>query len=140
MLNIFYYFNQYFVQLNYFDSAEWQYGYDQAVGYVESVQDTYDKIIVSGKAPLDKSYMFFLFYMKYPPNEYQKVGQYSSGGFRETHAFGKYQFHEIEWNRESQQHHVLFVGNPDEFPSNVQGLVKTIYDLNGTPAIKIVSN
>lgn len=140
MFNISYYFDQYFVQLNYFDSGEWQYGYQQAVQYVESVQGKYHKIVVSGKAPLDKSYMFFLFYMQYPPAQYQKVGRFSSGGFAETHAFGKYQFHNIDWNKESTEHNVLFVGNPDEFPSNVKGLVKTIYDVNGTPAIKIVSN
>lgn len=138
--NIAYYLDQYFVQLNYFDSAQWQYGYQQAVAYVDSVQDKYHKIVVSGKAPLDKSYMFFLFYMKYPPLEYQKVGRFSSGGFRETHAFGKYEFHEINWSEESKESNVLFVGNPEEFPDNVKGVVKTIYDLNGAEAIKIVSN
>lgn len=140
IFNITYYLDQYFVQLNYFDSGEWQYGYEQAVQYVASVQGKYHKVIVSGKAPLDKSYMFFLFYMKYPPAEYQKVGKFSSGGFRETHAFGKYEFHNIDWRTESQEKNVLFVGNPDEFPSDVKGVVKTIYDFNGTPAIKIISN
>ncbi len=140
IFNVSYYLDQYFVQLNYYDSGQWQYGYAQAVQYVESVQDTYHKIIVSGKAPLDKSYMFFLFYMKYPPAEYQKVGQFSSGGFAETHAYGKFQFHEIDWKKESSEHNVLFVGNPGEFPANVNGVVKTINGLDGTPAIEIVSN
>lgn len=139
VFNITYYLDQYFSQTNYFTSYDWQYGYEQAVPYVQSIQGNYKKIIVSEKPNLDKSYMFFLFYMKYPPAEYQKIGQFSSGGFAETHHFGKYEFHNIDWNKESTEKHVLFVGNPDEFPSNVKSL-KTIYDINGVAAIEIVSN
>ncbi len=135
--NFAYYFDQYFVQYNYYDSQDWQYGYQQAVAKVEQIGGKYHKIVVSGKAPLDKSYMFFLFYLKYPPAEYQKVGKYSSGGFAETHAYGKYQFHNINWGIESQESNVLFVGNPDEFPANIKP-IEIIKAINGVPVIYIV--
>lgn len=138
LFNFSYYFDQYFVQYNYYNSQDWQYGYREAVQKVKEIGGGYHKILVSGKAPLDKSYMFFLFYLKYPPAEYQKVGRYSSGGFAETHAFGKYQFHNLNWNEESQEKNVLFIGNPDEFPASVKPL-EIIHAINGSPVIYIVS-
>lgn len=137
--NIAYYLDQYFGQYNYYYSQDWQYGYKQAVSEVQKIGGKYHKVVVSGKAPLDKSYMFFLFFMKYPPAEYQKVGMYSSGGFAETHAFGKYYFHNIDWAKESQEKNVLFVGNPEEFPSGVKP-IEIIRAINGIPVIYIVGN
>ena len=57
--------NQYFVQLNYYTSQEWQYGYKEAIKEVILLQDNYKQIVVSDDQPLDKSYMFFLFYLKF---------------------------------------------------------------------------
>ncbi|HVT01004.1 MAG TPA: glycosyltransferase family 39 protein [Patescibacteria group bacterium] len=136
MFNIAYYLNQYFVQLNYYDSADWQYGYKQAVDEVNTVGNRYDKIVVSDKQPLDKSYMFFLFYTKYPPIEYQKSGGAGSGSFDSHHSFGRFQFRPINWDTDSKMQNTLFIGTPDEIP-NGAAVIKTIYDLNGDPAIKI---
>jgi len=59
--NFIYYLNQYFVQQNYFNAEDWQYGYAQAIPQIESLQNQYQKIIVSDKTPMDESYMFFYF-------------------------------------------------------------------------------
>ncbi|HVZ67441.1 MAG TPA: glycosyltransferase family 39 protein [Patescibacteria group bacterium] len=136
IFNVAYYLNQYFVQLNYYDSADWQYGYKQAVDEVNSVGSNYNKIIVSDKQPLDKSYMFFLFYTKYPAAQYQKEGGAGSGSFDSHHSFGKFQFRPINWDTDSKLQKTLFIGTPDEIPNNAS-VIKTIYNLNGTPAIKI---
>lgn len=135
--NFSYYLNQYFVQLNYFDSQQWQYGYEKAVDQVKLIEDDYKEIIVSDSQPMDKSYMFFLFYLKYPPSEYQKIGEKSSGSFTSHHYFGKYSFRNIDWEKDSLKKGVLIVANPDEIPEGV-GTIKTIYSLDNTPAIKIV--
>lgn len=137
IFNFSYYLDQYFVQLNYYNSQDWQYGYKQAVEEVKSIQDNYKQVVVSDYSPLDKSYMFFLFYLKYSPSEYQKVGVNSSGSFVSHHAFGKYVFRPIDWKKDSQTKNVLYVGSPSEFPKGV-GATKTINFLDGTPAIKIV--
>jgi 4-amino-4-deoxy-L-arabinose transferase-like glycosyltransferase len=136
LFNFFYYLNQYFVQQNYYTSADWQYGYKEAVEFVEKVGGKYDKIIVTNKPHLDQSYMFFLFFLHYPPHLYQQVSKNASGGFRETHSFGKYEFRPIEWNKDRAKK-TLFVGRPEDFPADAK-VLKTIYFLNNQPAIKIV--
>ncbi|RJQ37743.1 hypothetical protein C4559_03340 [Candidatus Microgenomates bacterium] len=137
IFNFLYYINQYFVQYNYFNSQDWQYGYKEAVSEVEKIESKYSKIVVSNKPHLDQSYMFFLFYLKYSPEIYQKEVKYASGGFRENHSFGKYEFRPIEWNKENRSPKILYVGLPTDFPKK-EDVIKTIYFLNNQPAIKIV--
>ena len=137
IFNFAYYLDQYFVQQNYYNSQDWQYGYKQAVDEVKLLQNKYKTIIISDTAPMDKSYMFFLFYLQYPPAEYQIVGENSSGSFASHHSFGRYTFRAIDWNKDSHLKNALIIGNPSEIPSGV-GVIKTIYDLNGNSAIKIV--
>ncbi len=135
IFNFSYYLDQYFVQLNYYTSQDWQYGYQQAVAEVQQLQGKYKEIVVSDTQPMDKSYMFFLFYLKYPPSEYQAIGEHSSGGFASHHSFGRYIFRPINWQKDSQMKDVLFVGPPSEIPQGVA--LKTIYNLDGTVAIRI---
>lgn len=137
MFNFSYYLNQYFVQQNYFHASEWQYGYAQAVFEVEKLKPQYKKIVVSDNNPLDKSYMFFLFYLKYPPAKYQEVGQHSSGGFAEHHAFDIYEFRRIDWSKDRLEKDVLYVGRPEDF-SDSPNTIKTINNPDGSPAIVIV--
>lgn len=130
-LNIAYFLNQYFVQQNYFYSEYWQYGYKEAVSYAADHYDKYEKIIVSDKVPLDQSYIFFLYYLKFPPHEYQ-----TTQGM--NHAFGKFEFRSIDWKNDNTLSNTLFIGAPGEFPENVSA-THSIQYLNGEDAIKIVS-
>jgi len=136
--NFIYYLNQYFVQQNYFTAKDWQYGWEETVSYVSKIAPNYKKIIVTDTQPLDRSYMFFAFYLKFPPKEYQKNGSHESGGFTEAHSFGNYDFRPLDWTKDSQNSNVLFVGLPSEFPSSIKPL-KMIYYPDGTPDIEIVS-
>ena len=137
IFNILYYLNQYFVQQNYFYSQAWQYGYKEAVSEIRKIEGKYKKIIVSNQPHLDQSYIFFLFYMKYKPSLYQKEARDVSGGFAETHAFGKFEFRPIVWEKEKKDSRILYVGRPEDFP-NGASTIKTINFLDGKPAIKIV--
>jgi len=134
--NIFYYTNQYFVQQNYFNSQDWQYGYKETVSEVAKIENKYNKIIVSNIPYLDQSYMFFLFYLKYDPELYQRQKRDSAGGFRENHYFGKFEFRPIDWTSEERTNN-LYIGKPDNFPVGAS-TVRDIYFLDGKPAIKIV--
>lgn len=136
VFNFLYYLNQYFVQQNYFNSKEWQYGYEKAIPIVLKNQAKYKNIVVSNQAPLDQSYMFFLFYLTYSPSLYQQETKNSSGGFRENHRFGKYEFRPIEWAQEKKSS-ALFVGRPADFPPSANILGKINY-LDGKEAIIIV--
>jgi 4-amino-4-deoxy-L-arabinose transferase-like glycosyltransferase len=136
--NILFYLNEYFVQQNSLTSVDWQYGYREAITDIKNIQGKYRTIVVSNQPPLDQSYMFFLFYLGYPPATYQQENLRNlSGGFREVHAFGKYQFRPIHWETEDKSASVLYVGRPADFPAGVN-MVKTIRYLNGDTAIELV--
>jgi hypothetical protein len=137
ILNIVYYFNQYFVQQNIENSKDWQYGYRKAIEITEEISSNYSKIIVSNQPPLDQSYMFFLFYLQYPSQLYQQQTKNVSGGFRENHFFGKYEFRPIDWLKETKNANTLYIGRPQDFPYDTQAL-QVINYLDEKPAIKIV--
>lgn len=138
IFNFLYYLNQYFVQLNFFTSENWQYGYKEAIAEIKRIEPNYDKIIVTNKPHLDQSYMFFLFYTQYDPKKYQEHGGTVSGGFAVEHkGFSKFTFRPIDWDKEEKNPRVLYVGRPDDFPQDAK-IIKTINFLDGKPAIKIV--
>lgn len=138
LFNVLYYLNQYFVQYNKFASKDWQYGYEDAVNYTSRISNQYDKIIVTNKDPMDQSYIFFLYYLKYNPAEYHaELQRNSSGGFAEEHAFGKFEFRPIDWTKEEKDEKILYIGRPADFPDNQKSL-QTFRYLDGTEAIKIV--
>lgn len=139
IFNFLYYLNQYFIQQNYFNASDWMYGWKEAANYVSVNQARYDKIIVTDKMPLDRGYMYFAFYLKLSPSEYQKYSLKESGGFDTTHYFGKYEFRPINWIEDSKNPTTLFVGNPNEFPNKDKAL-KIINFPNGSPSIYIVKN
>lgn len=138
IFNFVYYLNQYFVQQNYFYSQAWQYGYKELVSYVKTIENRYDRIVVSNEPHLDQSYMFFLFYLAYPPGLYQKESGNLSGGFAETHNFGKYEFRPIKWDEEQREQKTLFIGRPADFLFKAAPVLRTIYFLDGEEAIKVV--
>ncbi len=136
-LNFFYYLNQYFVQQNFYYASEWQYGYESAIKSMQEEKKNYKKVIVSDFAPMDKSYMFFLFYLKYPPVAYQVVGVNSSGHFAAHHRFDKYEFRPINWDKEEKSSDILYIGRPKDFPEKVKAQ-KIISYPDGKPAIILV--
>lgn len=133
MFNIGFYIDQYFVQYNYFNSEDWQYGYQQAVEYIQPLVNKYDKVIVSNKVPLDNSYIFFLYYLKYPPQMYQLVAH------NQPRGFDKYVFRPIQWENDKKQGKVLFVYSSNEQipPMHIRTI---IYALDGKPVITIGDN
>jgi len=138
--NFVYYLNQYFVQQNYFNSEQWQYGYKQAVDFVKKNDAKYTKVIVSDQIPLDQSYMFFLFYLKYPPILYQQVNA-TGAGFRENHQFGKFEFRPIDWDKEIQNPTILYIGRPDDFSRHgliSNPILEKINSIDDKPVIQIV--
>lgn len=135
--NFYYYLNQYFVQQNYFNAVHWQYGYEKAVAEIKKIENKYDKIIVSNEPPMDQSYMFFLFYLKYSPSEYQNENKISSGGFRENHEYGKYEFRPIDWVEDQKNNKTLYIGRPSDFPENINSQAE-IYYPSGEKATLII--
>ena len=136
IFNFSYYLNQYFVQQNYFHAKYWQYGYEDMVHYISGVQEKYNKIIVSNTPPLDQSYMFFLFYLKYDPAEYLKEGGTASGKIEGINKFANFEFRKFDYDLEKEKN-ILLVGSTFDF----QEVYKTIHEANypdKSIAIKVV--
>jgi 4-amino-4-deoxy-L-arabinose transferase-like glycosyltransferase len=129
--NFIYFLNQYFVQQNYFNSKDWQYGWKEAINYVDSVSGKYDRIVITDKTPLDQSYIFFLFNLKYSPKKYL-----SQQHDINNHNFEKFEFRNIDWGVDHNMKNTLFVGRPSDF--NDGQVLKTIKYMDGEDAIKIV--
>lgn len=118
IFNISYYLDQYFVQQNYFNALDWQYGYAKMIPYVKAHENSYKSIIVSNQPYMDQSYIFFLFYLQYNPQLYQEQSVNVSGGFREEHKFADYEFRQIDWSKEKKDNKILYIGRQDDFPPN----------------------
>ena len=135
IFNGIYYIDQYFIQQNYFNDLDWQYGYAQAVPATQQFGVSYKQIVVDSANQLSQSYMFYLFYLQENPVIYQQAGNQVPSG---KHAFGKYTFRPIDWKKDQHMQHALFVGNAGDFPQGVQGSKKMIYTVDGKPLIEIV--
>jgi len=125
IFNFSYYFNQYFIQQNYFHARYWQYGYKDMVNFVASVQKDYSKIIVSNTATMDQSYMFFLFYLKYDPNKYLSEGGTLTGKIEGVNKFSNFEFRKFDYNQEKEKN-ILLIGSTFDF----QEVYKTIHEAN----------
>src|SRR3989344_1135341 len=135
--NASYFYKQYFYIFPKEQSDSFQYALSKSISFVLEYDKSYGKIVFSNQDNLYQSYMFFLFYSKYDPKFYQKLEATKSGGFAETHSFGKYEFRPIKWDKELKDQNILYVGNSEDFPENV-GAIKTVDYLNGELGIKII--
>lgn len=130
-----YFYRQYFFAFPKLLSSSFQYPLAHAIPFVLANEKSYAKIVFSNKGSLYQSYMFLLFYKKYDPFLYQAQGGTKSGGFAESHKFGKYEFKEI--SNLTLESNVAYIGNisdfsPDEKPT------KAFRNLNNKEEIKIV--
>lgn len=136
-------YSLYSLYINYFilfsrqQSRSFQLALSKAVSFVENHEKQYNNIIFSNVDNLYQSYMFFLFYSKYDPQLYLSQGGTKSGGFKETHYFGKYEFREINWSKEKKDEKTLFIGNPNDFPISTKQIFIGSY-LDGTKGIIVV--
>lgn len=129
IFNFIYFIDQYFVQYNFFAPKYWQYGYDQIVPESETLKSNYEKVVVSNQVPLDQSYIFFLFNLKYSPQDYQLVGN-NLGTYGVDHHFDKYSFVFRNWGVENLQNKTLYVLNAQEWGSVDKRKVNLIKEVN----------
>ncbi len=132
------YLHQYYIHSPIENAEAWQYGYKEAVEYVDKKKSNYKKVIVSTN--LRQPQNFFAFYTKYDPYKYIfEDGGTVSGGFLETqNRFDIYEFHPIDYGKLAGQENIILIdlysAIPKEFEDKV---IKTINSLNGQPVIVI---
>lgn len=113
IISFLYFYKQYFYIFPIDQASSFQFSLSKAIPYVQKHENSYKKIVFSNRDSLYQSYMIFLFYSQYSPILYQKEGGTVSGGYEETHKFGKYEFRPIDFSKEKKG--TLLVGNYSRF-------------------------
>lgn len=137
VLNVTYYFHQYYVHTPIEYGDFWQYGNKDAIVYAKENEDKYKQIIISYE--YDQPYVYYLFYNKIDPAWYQRNWNFT--GTSEMPRFerrvGKYVFKKINWNEDSKIKNALIIGAPNEVPEDKS--IKIIRFLNGEVAYRIAN-
>ena len=92
IINIFFYLHMYYVHWPRIYASEWQYGYKQAVEAIKPFYKDADYIIVTKS--LGRPYIYFLLYLKYPPQQFQQNSQIVKDKFffLDVSSFDKFRF------------------------------------------------
>lgn len=131
------YVHQYYVHYPKTYPVAWEYGFKNLVDFIKPLEKDYDKILVTDK--YDQPYILFLFYLKYPPEKFQKevvLTPRDKYGFSTVRDFGKYHFESIDWSTLKDEHNTLVVGTEEEIPVGAN-VIKTINFPNGRPAFRV---
>lgn len=121
------YLNQYYTHYPKAHPEAWEYGFDEMVDFISSHEADYDEIYVTDR--YDQPYILFLFYLKYPPEEFQKevrLTQRDKFGFSTVRDFGKFHFERINWQEFEGRKNILVVGTAEEIPQSDK-IIKEIY-------------
>lgn len=91
----------------------WECGYKELTDYVEQNYNKFDKFYITKKN--GEPYIFFLFFLKYPPALYQKYAKLTPPdkyGFGQVEGFDKFDFN---FDLPKNSHKYVAVGFPDDF-------------------------
>src|SRR5581483_248873 len=105
--------------------------YRELVSYIQPIENNYDKIVVSNKKDLSQSYIFFLFYLQYNPQQYQSNVQLNKG---EEKSFSNYRFTDV--GNKDYGNSLVVVGGTDDLPSGYRN-INQIYYPDNSVAFKI---
>ncbi len=148
------YLNVYFNDYRQKYSWAWQYGYQQAIQYVDDNSFKYDSIIFTKK--YGEPHEFVLFFNKIDPGEYKRdpnLTRYEKSNWYWVDHLGKYYFAN-DWDIakdtkyislesgskvDCNQKRCILVSSPANFPVGWRQL-ETIYFLDGSPAFEIYDN
>lgn len=131
IFNFLYFYHDYFAHYPRIYSGEWQYGYKEAIDFVNKNQDKYSNIEVTTE--LGRPYIYYLFYSKTDPNIFRKKSkvQREALGFVNVTSFEKVRFTK---NLDLNKKNTLFIDIPSSIPENAK-ILKAFYLLNGNPSL-----
>jgi len=118
-------------------SADWQYGYKDAVEYIDSIDEKYARIYFTTE--YGRPYIYVAWYGKIAPDEYWSNAKVikDSFGFYNVLSLGKYEF--VENPPTFTRNKVLYVFSENKIPKNSR-VLKKIYFLNGHVAFVIAES
>ncbi|MFA5932964.1 MAG: phospholipid carrier-dependent glycosyltransferase [Microgenomates group bacterium] len=121
-------------------SWSWQYGYKQAMEYIQVNYSNYSKIVITKS--YGEPHEFLLFYLKYDSYKYQhdlSLVRYERSQWFWVDRFDKFEFIN-DWeikDRMKNAHNTLLVTSPGNYPPG-SAIVQTIDFLDGKRAFDIV--
>lgn len=139
------YLDLYYFVFPYKNSTGWNYGADQVAQIIKDNKDQYEKIVVTQK--YGQPYMFYLFYTRYPPAEYQKQAYLTpdpQGDVGSVAKLDNIEFRNTYWPEDRKKQNYLFIddklGLSDEDLTQVPQakLLKEILFLDGRVAYRVV--
>lgn len=136
IVNFYYYLHTYWILTPIEYASWWQYGYKEMVEEVNKIKDQYQKVLVTYQ--YDQPYVYFLFYTRYDPLSYQNQWN-GQEILRAQRSFDKYEFRNIDWEKDAKSINTLLVGTPKEIPSDAAGLMKDINFPDGSVAFRLVA-
>jgi 4-amino-4-deoxy-L-arabinose transferase-like glycosyltransferase len=135
------YLHQYYVHMTKEYPYSSQYGIKELAAYIQSNDENYQNVIVTTR--YDQPYILLLFYMKYPPKNFQAehvLTNRDQFGFSTVNHFDKYYFQTIDYEvLRTEMPSSLIVGTGEEIPNN-ENIVKKIYGSNGFEYFNVVAN
>jgi hypothetical protein len=135
--SIVYYLHNYYRHYPYEYSGEWQYGYREAIQKIFTIEQNYNKIVVSDT--IGRPYMYTLFYTRTDPNAYFATvdASFDTAGFYHVYGFGKYRFGgALPSVLESG---TLYIWDATSVPKGAR-VIDTIYLLSGDAKLAIFDN
>lgn len=124
------YTDLYYVAFPRKNSDGWNYGMKRVASVIEEGKEKYEKIIVTQK--YGQPYIFYLFYTKYPPEEYQPqayLKENPNGDVGIVENIDNIEFRSIYWPKDRTCKNCLFIGNEFDLP---------IDDILTTPGAKVL--
>ncbi len=114
-LNLGIFLDFYFVHLPKENSADWMYGYKQAIKDLPDLSK-YNNVIFSNE--YGQPYIYYLFYSKYPPQKFQEqaVLERDSVDVGTVKNIDNIQFRQVNWPNDRGLENTLFIGTGKEIP------------------------
>jgi len=128
----------YFIRFPKEQSDSFQYALPSAIRYANGESSQYRGIQFSNQGNLYQSYMFYLFYSRFDPEIYQRLGGTRSGGYNEAHVIGPVSFGFLPEQRNIMEQGILYFYDARLVPEGTR-VRKTFELLDGTPAIVAVT-
>lgn len=134
LYNVIFYFSSYYIRFPILYAKAWRQE-DKALSlYLLQNQNNYDKIIFDKESGF--VYTSLLFYQHFSPQKFQESAVYypdDSEGMSQIQSFDKYEFRNIDWEKDISLKNTLIITNADHKPKD-----KTILKTFTYPARPIV--
>lgn len=134
IFNFLYYSHGYYTHYPREFSGEWQYGYKNAISFIKSVEEQYDKIIFT--EALGRPYIYSLFYTKEDPRVFRETAKIfrEAYGFVHVEGYGRYVFTKDPASVAYEGERILYIDVPSKVPESAK-IQETFNLLNGKPVL-----